>query len=88
MQQARKHRETVPVLQRFYGVARKAKWHGLNEVRQHFPSADQVGNVLIFDVLGGSYRLVTTVNYTRQTLFIKVVLTHAEHDRKEWMKWA
>ena len=88
MLEAKKHRETFPALENLYRTARKAKWHGLHDVRQQFPSADQVGSVLIFNVLGGNYRLITTVNYSRQHLFVKALLTHQEYDRKEWMKWA
>lgn len=61
---------------------------GLHEVRKEFPSADQVGNVLIFNVLGGSYRLIVRVSWVSQRIFVKALLTHKEYDRKEWMKWA
>lgn len=88
MHQAKKHRDAIPALENFYRTARRAEWRGLHQVRRQFPTADQVGSVLIFDVLGGSYRLITTVNYSQQTLFIKALLTHKEYDRKEWMRWA
>jgi mRNA interferase HigB len=88
MQKAKKHPEAVAVLDAFYRAARKAEWHGIREVRQDFPSADQVGEVLIFNVLGGNYRLIATVHYPTQRLFIKSLLTHKEYDRKEWLKWA
>lgn len=87
MQHALKHPETITVLNKFYHQVRKAQWRGLAHVRRDYPSADQVGNVLIFNVLGGNYRPVTTVHYRSQRLFIKALLTHSEYDRKEWMKW-
>jgi mRNA interferase HigB len=88
MEEAARHPETTQVLTDFHRRARKATWHGLHEVRQDFPSADQVGSVVIFNILGGNYRLITAVNYSRQTMFVKALLTHREYDRKEWMKWA
>ncbi len=88
MIEAKRHPEAITWLANFYGVARKSTWRGLHEVRLQFPTADQVGNVLIFDVLGSKYRLITTVSYKRQRVFIKSLLTHREYDRKEWMKWA
>ena len=54
MQEAKKHRETIPMLENFYRTARKSKWNGLHEVRRQFPSADQVGSVLIFDIMFNS----------------------------------
>ena len=88
MELANKHPETLTVLASWYSASRKARWNGLHDVRRTFPSADQVGSVLIFNVLGGNYRLIATVNYRWQTLFVKALLTHREYDRKEYMKWA
>jgi mRNA interferase HigB len=88
MAEAEKHPETIPAIERFCRLARKSTWNGLNEVRQTLPSADQVGSALIFNILGNSYRLITSVNYARQEIFVKALLTHREYDRKEWMKWA
>ena len=85
---AKKHPETLPTLTLWYKVARKVEWRGLHEVRREYPSADQVGDVLIFDVLGGNFRLMTRVNYNGQRIYVKALLNHREYDRKEWMKWA
>src|SRR5664279_1422961 len=82
---AKKHTETLPMLTLWYKVAKKAKWHGLHEVRREYPSADQVGDVLIFDFLGGNFRLMTRVIYDRQRIYVKALLNHREYDRKEWM---
>jgi len=88
MKLAKKHPETIAALENLYRLARKSRWHGLHEVPETFPFADQVGSVLIFNVLGGNYRLIMTVNYSRQLMHVKALLTHSEYDRKEWMKWA
>ncbi|SPF53508.1 conserved hypothetical protein [Candidatus Sulfopaludibacter sp. SbA4] len=88
MNLAAKHPETIDALENIYRVARKSRWNGLHEVRERFPSADQVGGVLIFNVLGGNYRLIMTVTYSRQLMHVKALLTHREYERKEWMKWA
>ena len=62
----------------------KAKWHEFNELRQIFPSADQVGNLTVFNIGGNNYRLITFVDYTYQKVFIRHVLTHAEYDKENW----
>jgi mRNA interferase HigB len=84
----RRHPETLTALDTFYRTARKAQWKGLHEVRGDFASADQVGRLLIFNILGGNYRLLAMVDYPTGRLFIKALLTHGQYDRKEWMKWA
>lgn len=83
-----KHPETADLLNAWYRTARKAEWSGLHEVRRIFPSADQVGSALIFNVMGGNYRLIAAVNYRTQRIYVKGLLTHREYERKEWMKWA
>ena len=56
-QEANKHPETMAALENLYRIARKAAWQGLHQVREQFPSADQVGSVLIFT---GAYLMEKT----------------------------
>ena len=70
---AKKHPETLSTLTLWYKVAKTAEWRGPHEVRRAYPSADQVGDVLIFDVLGGNFRLITRVNYQVQRIFVKAL---------------
>jgi len=85
---AARHPETLSALTVWHERVRRAEWRGLHSVRQEFPSADQVGDVLIFDIMGGNYRLITRVAYPVQRIYVKALLTHRQYERKEWMKWA
>jgi mRNA interferase HigB len=54
-----------------------------HEVRADFPAADFLKNgVAVFDIGGNKYRLVVTMRYDMQKVFIRHVLTHREYDRK------
>jgi mRNA interferase HigB len=86
--QAKKHAGALEPLMAWYAVASRAEWRGLHQVRRDFPSADQIGNVLVFNVKGNTYRLIVRVDYPKQELYVKVLLTHAEYDKRGWMKWA
>ncbi len=88
LEQASRHADSLSPLLSWYQVARRAVWRGLMEVRRDFSSADQVGNVLIFNIKGNRYRLIARVNYQTQRLFVKALLTHAEYDKKGWLRWA
>jgi mRNA interferase HigB len=72
----------------WYRVARAADWKNLADVRQSFPSADLVGNVLIFNLRHNRYRLIVRAAFRIKTLFVKAMLTHRQYDRGEWKKWA
>jgi mRNA interferase HigB len=83
-----KSREVVAEVKIWFLVARRAKWERLSDIRVQYPSADQVGNVVIFNIRHNSYRLITSTAFPKQKLYVKALLTHAEYDRGEWKKWA
>lgn len=83
-----KHPQAEEELLAWYRVARSADWRSLADVRGHFPSADLVGMVLIFDILRNELRLITVSSWRSKRIYIKTLLTHKQYDRKEWMKWA
>jgi hypothetical protein len=43
-----KSREVVAEVKAWFRLARNANWESLSDVRLQYPSADQVGNVVIF----------------------------------------
>ena len=72
-------------------VALKAKWRSLEEVRETYPSADgvRVARDQIrtgFNIGGNSFRLITEIDYERQTVLITHMLTHAEYAKDDWKK--
>lgn len=71
----------------WYRIARKANWRSFEDVRQTFPSCDQVGNVLVFNIRRNQFRLIASVNFTYRTLWFKGLMTHKEYDRGGWKKW-
>jgi mRNA interferase HigB len=80
-------REVITEVKTWFVVARAAKWEKLADVRMQYPSADQVGNVVIFNIRHNRFRLITYAVFPKRKLYVKALLTHAEHDRGEWKKW-
>ena len=74
----------------WWNLVSKARWEKLNDVRNDYPSADQVGSCLVFDVCGNKYRFIVKVSYANKwsqgTLFVKSFITHAEYDKDAWKK--
>jgi mRNA interferase HigB len=66
----------------WYKVVKSATWTTFQEVRGTFPSADQVGRLVVFNV--SSYRLIARIWYEKGKLFIRAVLTHQEYDSDKW----
>jgi mRNA interferase HigB len=71
-------------LDSWYKLASKADWANLIEVQSLFPKAEAVGNFTVFNIKGNHYRLVVSLEYEKQLLYIKYVLTHAEYDQEKW----
>jgi mRNA interferase HigB len=71
-------------LSAWFKRARKAGWENLSEVKADYPHADLVGKCTVFNIGGNKYRLIVSINYRGQAIFIKKVLTHREYDKGEW----
>ena len=71
----------------WYRVANAADWSCFADVRSTFPGSDLVGEVLVFNIGGNSYRLIATVFFAAREIYLKALLTHKEYDREEWKKW-
>lgn len=75
------HNQSVAALDNWYRRAKKATWQNLVEVQADFPTADLVGIYIIFNIGGNNYRLVVKIEFEKQIIFIKYVLTHKEYSK-------
>lgn len=81
-----KHPNSVAGLQYWYKLTNLYKWQSFNEVRQTFPSADLVGNFIVFNICGNNYRLITYIDFKFSKVFIRDILTHTKYDKENWEK--
>ena len=81
---AENHADCREALNNWYKVAVKAKWSKLVEVQQVFPKAEAVSNFTVFNIKGNKYRLIVSIDYEGQLIYIKYILTHAEYDQENW----
>ena len=47
-----------------------------------FRASEAVGNFTVFNI--NKYRLIVSIDYERQLIYIKYIFTHAEYDRENW----
>ena len=62
----------------------KVNWTNLAEVQAVDPQAEAVGNFTVFNIKGNKYRSIASINYVKQIIYIKHVLTHAEYNKDNW----
>ena len=49
-----------------------------------FPSVDRTGSNFVFNIAHNRHRLIAEINFKYQSVFVKVILSHAEYDRGGW----
>jgi mRNA interferase HigB len=84
LESANRHSVLSAPLDAWYRVAKKSEWRSLEDVRRIFPSADAVGKYTVFNIKGNTFRLIAEINFKTGRIYIRHVLTHAEHDKGGW----
>ncbi len=78
------HPNSKTALDTWFQIVSTNTFENFNDLRQIFPSADQVGHLIVFNIGGNKYRLIASVHFNRQKLYVRHILTHAEYDRGKW----
>jgi mRNA interferase HigB len=86
---AAEYRDAAEPLAAWLNSAAQATWRRLSEVRQVYPHADPVTvasgrTVVVFNIRGNRYRLVTAIHYNRQVIYTLRFMTHAEYSKNRW----
>ena len=77
-----KHRDAEEQLKTWHKEAIKANWNSPNEVKKEYAKASILNNNrVVFNICGGSYRLIVKINYERKWVFIRFIGTHSEYDK-------
>jgi mRNA interferase HigB len=78
---ARKHARARKPLANWLDVTRAATWNSFADVRDTFRSADYVKDQVVFDIAGNNYRLISSIDYAAERVYVLEMMTHAEYDR-------
>jgi mRNA interferase HigB len=77
---SKKHPGARKSLANWIHVTKTAIWKSFVDVRTTFRTADYVQGHVVFDVGGNKYRLIATIDYAAQHVYILEMMTHAEYD--------
>lgn len=83
---ALRHPDVEPVLEAWFRIAKRGRWHSLGDVRKTLATADAVQKWTVFNSKGNKYCLITEINYRFRRVYIRHVLTHAEYDQEKWKR--
>ena len=74
----------------WFKLTRKARWQTFQDVKALFGQTDVATDTksrrtaTIFDIGGNKYRIVTLIDYARQTVLITHVMDHKDYDKGRW----
>ena len=83
---AKLYPDTRNALAQWYKLIKQNEFSSFVELRELFPSADQVGKSTVFNIGGNKIRLIAAIHYNRKKVYIRAVLTHGEYDQERWKK--
>ena len=76
-----KHPDAEQALKSWLDEARKARWSQPAEIKERYRSASILKNRrVVFNIKGNDYRLVVSVAYRYQAVYVKFIRTHTEYD--------
>jgi len=79
-----RHPDSNRPLNRWFKILQKNNFASFNEMRRTFPSADRVGDLIVFNIGGNKYRLIASCHFNRNKVYIRHVLTHQEYEKGAW----
>ncbi|MEX2035237.1 MAG: type II toxin-antitoxin system HigB family toxin [Xanthobacteraceae bacterium] len=69
-------------LDAWFEEVRKARWKNTADVKRHYATASVVSaERVVFNVRGNRYRLIVSVDFEKQIVWIKWLGTHRDYDR-------
>lgn len=79
-----KYPNCASALDGWYAVVNKNHFFNFAELKQTFNSVDKVNNKYVFDIGGNKLRLIASIHFDRQKLYIRAILDHKEYDAEMW----
>jgi mRNA interferase HigB len=84
------HSDADAPMRNWFKAIERGTFASLVELKTSFASVDYlpVGQhgLYVFNVGGNKYRIVASIHFNRQRLYVRNVLTHAEYSKGEWRK--
>ncbi|MFN4953121.1 MAG: type II toxin-antitoxin system HigB family toxin [Aphanizomenon sp.] len=76
--------DSETALIRWLKIIESVSFQSFEELRSVFPNADLVTNLIVFNIGVNKYRLIASIHFNRQKVYIRYILTHSEYDKDRW----
>jgi mRNA interferase HigB len=79
-----RHPDAEGPLTRWFKIMEQTVFRDFSHLRATFPSADYVDDLIVFNIGGNKYRLITAIHFNAERVYIRHVLTREQYDRGGW----
>lgn len=77
-----RHPDAEQPLRAWYANTKRVAWKSPADVKQSYRNASILSsNRVVFNIKGNDYRLVVTIDYTYQLIFIRFVGSHRDYEK-------
>ena len=74
--------DSEAALRAWYHDVKAANWKSPNELKQYYANANIIGEGrVVFNIKGNTYRLIVSVDYEFQIIFVRFIGTHLQYDK-------
>ena len=80
------HPDSESALSRWFKIMQRSDFNSFGALRTTFPSADKVGDLIVFNIGGNKYRLLASVHFNRGRVYVRHLLTHRDYERETWKR--
>lgn len=81
-----KHPDSESSLTRWFKAMEQNDFYSFDQLRITFPTVDKVGDFVVFNIGGNKYRLIASIHFNRNKVYVRHILTHQEYDRGAWKR--
>lgn len=74
------HPRSVAPLNAWWRLMEKGRYGSFDDFKRAMNTTDKVGDYYVFNIGGNKYRVVASVAFGPQQLYVKHVFTHGEYD--------
>ena len=78
--------DSESALARWFKIVSQSEFESFDALRKTFPSADRVGDLIVFNIGGNTYRLIASIHFNRGKVYVRAVLTYGEYDKGAWKR--
>lgn len=76
------HKDAATALDGWYRIVKSNTFQNFAQLREVFPSVDKVKDKYVFNIGGNKLRLIANINFERNKIFIRCILTHKDYDKE------